>query len=128
VFAVELEQPVDVAHERTTLAHIVECAAHDERFERFFVEIFVGDPRQEVTDIGERPRARFSMMESATPVPKFFIEYNPKRMVVSSTTVKLPRLSLTDGGSTRIPMRLHSATTSAIFSTSPASAVSTAAM
>ena len=75
------------------------------------------------------------MMESATPAPKFFIEYNPKRILpsedassVAGRTVKSPKLSLTSGASTGMPMRLHSFTISAVFSMSPASAESTAAM
>ena len=46
----------------------------------------------------------------------------------ASMTVKSPRLSLMSGGSIGMPMRLHSATMIAMVSTSPASAVMTAAI
>ena len=42
-----------------------------------------------------------------TPLPRFFTASRPKR-IPSPTTVKPSSLSLTWGGSTRIPRRVHS--------------------
>ena len=69
-------------------------------------------------------------MSPAIPLPKFFIELSPKRIEsgVPTITVKSPKLSLTSGGNTGMPMRLPSATITPTVSTSPDSAVSTAAM
>jgi hypothetical protein len=53
-------------------------------------------------------------MASITSDPRFFMALSPKRICVSSMTVKLDMDSLTSGGKTSIPSLRHSSTASTI--------------
>ena len=83
--------------------------------------------QKSVSERNSPPSWRAAMIDSIAPWPTFLTASRPKR-TASPSTVNSRWLAWTSGGRTSMPMRRHSATAAATFSSFARNAVSTAVM
>ena len=83
--------------------------------------------QKSVSERNGPPSARAAMIDSIAPWPTFLTASSPNR-IASPSTVNSRWLAWTSGGSTSMPIRRHSATAAATFSSLARNAVSTAVM
>ena len=83
--------------------------------------------QKSVSERNGPPSSRAAMIDSMAPWPTFLTASRPKR-IASPSTVNSRWLGRTSGGRTSMPIRRHSATAAATFSSFERNAVSTAVM
>ena len=83
--------------------------------------------QKSVSERNGPPSSRAAMIDSIAPWPTFLTASSPNR-IASPSTVNSRWLRWTSGGRTSIPIRRHSATAAATFSSFERKAVRTAVM